>query len=140
MEVSAGVHREEPGTSEDCIRQICELEVGQRVMVHMPGEVKGSTWKFARPFHGPFRVICLTPTNAEVRLVDEPKSESIFVSLDRVRRCHEELPDKSWRGSLSTSRYTPRQQQPRAPADATKEVSSYTGPITQAQAAAMNKD
>ncbi len=75
------------------------LEVGQRVMVHMPSEVQGKTWKFARPFHGPFRVLSLTPTNAEVRLVDEPKSQSIFVSLNRVRKCYEELPDQSWRGS-----------------------------------------
>ncbi len=75
------------------------LEVGQRVMVHMPGEVQGKTWKFARPFHGPFRVLSLTPTNAEVRFVDEPKSHSIFDSLNRVRKCYEELPEESSRGS-----------------------------------------
>ena len=45
------------------------LMVGQRVMVRMPTEMQGKTWKFARPFHGPFS---LTPTNPEVRLVDEP--------------------------------------------------------------------
>ena len=50
-------------------------------MVHMPGNVKGNAWKLVRPFHGPFRVTSVTPTNAEVRLVDEPKSETIFVSL-----------------------------------------------------------
>ena len=51
-------------------------------MVHMPGEVKGKSWKLARPFHGPYRVLSLTPTNAEVRLVDRPTSESIFVALN----------------------------------------------------------
>ena len=42
------------------------LTVGQRVMVCMPTEKQGDTWKFARPFHGPFRILSLTPTNAEV--------------------------------------------------------------------------
>ena len=48
------------------------LEVGQRVMVHMPSEVQGKTWKFARPFHGPFRVLSLTPTNAKFDLSTNP--------------------------------------------------------------------
>ena len=60
----------------------CPLKIGDRVMVHMPGEVKGKSWKLARPFHGPYRVLSLTPTNAEVRLVDCPTSESIFVALN----------------------------------------------------------
>ena len=58
-----------------------KLEVGQRVMVHVPSEVHERTWKFARPFHEPFQILSLTPTNAEVRLVDEQRSESLFVSL-----------------------------------------------------------
>ena len=84
-----------------------ELEVGQHVMVHMPNEVQGRTGKFARPFHGPFRILSLTPTNAEVRLVNEPRSKSLFVSLSRVRKCHDELPDHSWRGSLSYNQVYP---------------------------------
>ena len=66
------------------------VRVGDRVMVKMPGDIKGKSWKFARPFHGPFRVISVTPTNVEVRLVDQPKAESIFVSLQRVRQCESE--------------------------------------------------
>ncbi len=54
-------------------------------MILMPGEVKGKAWKLARPFHGPYRILSLTPNNAEVVLVDRPKDSSIFVSLDRVR-------------------------------------------------------
>ena len=77
------------------------LMVEQRVMVSMPTEIQGKTWKFARPFHGPFRIISLTPTNAEVRLVDEPQSKSLFVSLNRVR-----LPDVSWKRA-SLHKYTP---------------------------------
>ncbi len=60
------------------------LEVGQRVMVHMPSEVQGKTWKFARPFHGPFRALH--------RRMHEPKSHSIFVSLNRVRKCYGRTP------------------------------------------------
>lgn len=61
------------------------MEVGDRVMVHMPGSVKGKVWKLARPFHGPYRVISVTPTNAEVWLVDQPGADAIFVSLSKVR-------------------------------------------------------
>ena len=106
-----------------------KLELGKRVIVHMPSEVQGRTSKFARPFHGPFRILGLTPTNAEVRLVDEPRSESFFVSLSRVRKCHDELPDHSWRGSLPTTKYTPQQ-----PVKSSSQVSNnevpYTGPVT----------
>ena len=69
-------------------------------MVHMSGEVKGKSWKFARPYHGSFRVVSVTPTNAEIKLVDQLHVEPILVSLKWVRLCHEELPDISWtRGS-----------------------------------------
>ena len=87
----------------------CPLMVGQRVMVCMPTEMQGKTWKFARPFHRPFRILTLTPTNAEVRIVDEPQSKSMFVSLNRFRTCYEELPDVLWKG-LSPHKYTPTPQ------------------------------
>ncbi len=97
--------QERQKTAYDKFAKETTLEVGQRVMVYMPGEVQGKTWKFARPY----QVFSITPTNAEVQLVDEPKSESIFVLLNRVGRCRDELPDQSWRGSHPTARYTPRQ-------------------------------
>ena len=110
------------------------LTVGQRVMVHMPTELQGKTWKFARPFHGPFRVVALTPTNAEVRLIDEPRSDSMFVSLNRIRPCYEELPDTSWRGS-TPRKYTPRQPPKDAltPASPPSEQQVYTGPMTRSR-------
>ena len=56
-----------------------EYHVGDRVFVHMPGEVRVKAW------------------NASVRLVDRPQDTPIFVSLDRVRRCPEEIPNgKTW--------------------------------------------
>lgn len=47
-------------------------------MVYMPAEMWGKHWKLARPFHGPY----VTPTNAEVQLVDDPTGNAIFVSFD----------------------------------------------------------
>ena len=68
------------------------------VMVFMPSEKKGTTWKLARPFYGPYCIIDLTPMNVEVRLIDKPEDPTIFVALNRVRLCYPELPDKSWSG------------------------------------------
>ena len=93
-------------SSYDRTAQEPKLEVGQQVMVHMPSEIQGKTWKFIRPFHGPYRILSLIPTNTEVRLVDDPKSASIFVSLDRVRKCYDELPDLSWQGHTLSTPYT----------------------------------
>ena len=77
-----------------------DLRAGERVMVRMPSESQGKDWKLARPFHGPYRVLQVTPTNTEVRLVDQPKGESIFVALDRVRRCYPEQVDTTWTGRM----------------------------------------
>lgn len=43
--------------------------------------------KFARPFHSPFRVTSLTP------ILNEPRSDPIFMSLNRVRPYYDEPPD-----------------------------------------------
>ena len=84
-------------------------EVGDRVMVYMPNAVRGKAWKLARPFYGPYRVMATTPTNLEVKPVDKPEAEAIFVSLDRIRPCYPELPDVSWCGN------TKRKQSKRKP-------------------------
>ena len=75
------------------------LFVGERVMVVlMPSDSTGKNWKLARRYHGPYRVLQVTPTNAEVHLIDQPKSDSIFVVLERVRRCYPEQGDETWTG------------------------------------------
>ena len=53
----------------------------------MPSAKKGKVHKFARPFHGPFRVIGLTANDAKVCPVNRPKADPIFISLDRVHDC-----------------------------------------------------
>ena len=81
----------------DRTAKVPDLHIGDRVMVYMPGEVQGKDRKLVRPFHGPYRVVSLTPTNAEVVLVDRPREPSIFVALSRVRRCYE-MSNASWTG------------------------------------------
>lgn len=67
----------------------------------VPTEAKGEKRKLALPFHGPFRVLTIFPTNVEVRLVDvvdDPKAAPIFVALDRVCLCYPEQGDVTWTG------------------------------------------
>ena len=75
------------------------LQQGDRVFVYMPSEKKkkGEAHKFSCPFHGPYRVIELTANDAKVVPVNKPHSTPIFVALDRVRHCPDELPpDQYW--------------------------------------------
>ena len=81
-----------------------ELEVGDRVMVYMPSESKGEEYKLNRPFHGPYWVLSVTDTNAEVRLIDSPTNDPIFVNLNRVRLCHPEQGDVTWTGEKRKKR------------------------------------
>ena len=55
------------------------FQVGDRVMIHMPSTVTGKAWKLAHPFHGPYRVLNVTPTNVEAWLVDQPDADSILL-------------------------------------------------------------
>ena len=64
------------------------LKPSDRVMTFMPAEQQGKTWKLSRPFHSPYRVLNVTDTNVEVRLIDRPEDDSMFVHINRVRRCY----------------------------------------------------
>lgn len=33
-----------------------KYQVGEKVMVYMPGDVSGKRWKIARPYHGSYRI------------------------------------------------------------------------------------
>ena len=80
-----------------------KFKVGDRVMIHMPAAVSGKSWKLARPYHGPYRVIGTTSTNIEARLVDNVDADSIFVAVNRVRPCCPSQPDTRWTpGETST--------------------------------------
>ena len=70
--------------------------VGDRVFLLKPSEKTGEARKFARPYHGPYRIVELSPSNAYIRRVDRPQDDPIFVALQRLRRCPDEIPDEFW--------------------------------------------
>ena len=106
---------------------------GDRVMVHMPGTVKGKAWKFARAFYGPYRILTITPTNAEVRLVDKPEERSIFVALERLRTCPGEMKDVSWSGGEQRRKPATSKLTPKGKSSAPPGQPSYSGPMTRAR-------
>ena len=69
---------------------------GERVFLLKPAEKTGETRKFSRPFHGPYRVVEMRPNTATIRRVDRPQEEPILVSLDRLRRCPQEIGEGFW--------------------------------------------
>ena len=107
------------------------LKVGDRVMVYFPNVVRGKAWKFARPYYGPYVIESLTSTNAEVRLVDRPADDTIFVALERVRPCYAEMTDDVWvgHGDRKPAKRTRKQSTPVA----TSAESTYTGPTTRSR-------
>ena len=52
--------------------------------------------KLARPYHGPFHVVSLTQSNAQIHRVDRPQDEPILVASGHLRRCPSEVPDTFW--------------------------------------------
>ena len=71
-------------------------------MVFMPFECQEKERKLARPFHGPYHVVAVSINTAEVQLIDLPNGESIYVSLDQVRRCYQEQGNTLWTGPRSS--------------------------------------
>ena len=69
---------------------------GDRVFVYMPGSKQGKAHKFARAFHGPYRIKEVVDTGVLVTPIDRPDCEPIRVALDRVRRCNAQIPDQFW--------------------------------------------
>ena len=88
----------------DCHTKDAKITVGDRLMVHMPGEQQIKEHKLVHPFHGPYRVLMFTPNNAVVILVDTPRDYSIFLSLNRVHLCYPEQTEETWTGSRNQCR------------------------------------
>ena len=103
-----------------------KLSVGDRVVTYMPHAVSGKAWKLARPFYGPYPIVSLTPTNAEVKLIDKPDADTIFVAQNRVRLCYPELPSKSWSGKMLGRQRKSKKQ----PLLITALPKCITGPVT----------
>ena len=64
----------------------------------MPSETVGKNRRLTRPYHGPYRVISVTQTNAEVQLIEHPSAPSIFVAIGRLHKCYPEQTDDCWMG------------------------------------------
>ena len=112
-----------------------KIKTGDRVMVLFPNEVKGKSWKLARPYFGPFTVISATSTNAEVKLLHSSDDNSIFVSLDRVRLCYDEMTDDVWTGTTKCTR-----KKKSIPVENSKAVPGVerTGPVTRSMTRKLN--
>ena len=74
------------------------FKVGERVMVYMPQEAQGKNRKLALPYHGPYCILEVQTNCLLLRPVDKPDMQAILVSMDRVTRCPNELPNVSWLG------------------------------------------
>ena len=72
------------------------FSVGERVFLFKPAEKTGESRKLNRPYHGPYRIVEVTPNNASLCRVDKPHEEPILVALSRLRRCPEEVEDGFW--------------------------------------------
>ena len=70
--------------------------VGERVFLFKPAERTGENRKLARAYHGPYRVIQLTPNNAHIRRTVKPEGELLLVAINRLRRCPNEVADVFW--------------------------------------------
>ncbi|XP_065905553.1 uncharacterized protein [Dysidea avara] len=73
-----------------------KFKVGDRVLVYIPAAKACKAYKFARPFHGPYRILEQNEIGVTICPVDKPHAEPIQVAYDRVRHCSELLPDKFW--------------------------------------------
>ena len=69
---------------------------GERVFLLKPAETTGASRKFARPFHGPYRIVSVETNNAYIRRVDKPHEDPILVAFQRLRRCPDEVGDEFW--------------------------------------------
>ncbi len=107
----------------------CKCETKQSLM---PSECQGKDCKLVRPFHGPYRVLQVTLTKVEVRLVDQPKSDSIFVALERVRRCYPEQGDATWTGHKKRRRKS-RKKKSTSDEEATTPLQQPGGPVTRSK-------
>ena len=77
-------------------RKVEEFRVGDWVFVHMPKDKACKAYKFARPFHGPYRVVEALESGLVVRPVHRLQEATICVALYRVRHCPKAVPEDSF--------------------------------------------
>ena len=67
------------------------LRVGDCVFLFITSMKQGKAHKFARPFRGPYRVVILYENGAHIRPLDRPEQSTTRVSLNRLRKCPDEI-------------------------------------------------
>ena len=72
-----------------------KFAIGDRVFVYKPSTKTGKAYKFAKPFHGPYRILTLHEGGADVVLIERPKEASIRVPFEHLRVCPEEIPESN---------------------------------------------
>ena len=89
------------------------FRVGQRVFVYKPSAKSGPAYKFARPFHRPYRVVELTANNASPSS-RQTRGGADIRALDRLRRCSDEIPHLFWPRKVEQREHIlPQQMKPR---------------------------
>ena len=113
--------------------------IGQRVMVHHPSQIRGEAWKLARPYFGPYEVLAVTPSNAEVKPLHSPNAKTIFVALDRLRPCYTEMENDVWLGHGTSVQKAAKSQQKtkQKPISSPRPSTTCSGPVTRSKARAM---
>ena len=105
-----------------------KFAVGDRVFVYKPGAKTGKAYKFAKPFHGPYRILTLYEGGADVTLVDRPREAPIRVPYERLRVCPEEIPDQSGpTKAIGSQNPLPASQDPVTPTPTIPEGSVWMG-------------
>ena len=96
-------------------------------MVFMPSDTNR---KLARPYHGSYRIVNLMAANAEVTLIEHLKDPSIFVAIDRLRRCYPEQSDAAWTGRKRKAVKRRRKVTNRQNPGTTNHIERKDGPVT----------
>ncbi len=112
--------------------------VGDWVFVLMPAAKAGKVHKFARPFHGPFRVLEVTDSDVTVIPVDRSQDTHLFVTRARIRHCPQEVPEgEAWtqtrKKRMPLSSMSPEEQgsERQEPEESQPEVGQNPGVWTQ---------
>ena len=71
------------------------FQVGDRVFLYEPAAKSSKAHKFARPYGGPYCIVCLYQNGAEIRPVDKPQKATIRVALNCLHQCPTEVTDYS---------------------------------------------
>ena len=62
------------------------FKVGDRVFFYMPALRCGESYKFSKPFKGPFCITSVYNNGADLKSVTKPRSKPIRMAFNQIRR------------------------------------------------------